>query len=595
MSSQANWLNHYDKILLVDFEFHQPDGNVPEPLCMVITDYKTGDTIRLWRDELLSMSPPPFSTGPDVLFVAFFASAELNCFRALGWPMPQRILDLYAEFQNHTNGHYGVPDKPSLLIALQYFGLSGIEAVEKTNMRYIAIRGGPFTGQEKLDLMVYCESDVIALRQLLTAMLPHLEPQATLRGRYTTAVSSMETTGVPIDVITYRRLVKHREPIRKILIEREGAQYDVYEGDTFKLNRFERWVEQKGLPWPRLDSGRPKTDDDTFKLMSVAYPEVSKLRELRKLLSKLKTPNLFIGKDGRNRTLLSQFGTKTGRNAPSTTEFIFGLPKTLRCLIKPLEGRAIAYVDYAQQEHGIVGVLSDDKAIQAAYLSSDPYLAFGKQAGVIPPEGTKESHKHERNQFKQCVLGVQYGMGSYSLALQLGMPEIVGRQLLQLHRETYPKFWKWSQETSNLGLLGYSLSTVFGWRHHYDPRVKQNPRSLSNFPVQATGAEILRLACSLATERGIMVCCPIHDAVLIEASIEAIDEMVVETQECLAEASRIVLDGFELRSEAQVVKYPDRYEDEDGIETWNEIMQLLDEIETEEAFLKRNEYNIGHF
>jgi len=585
MTLGTNWLDHYREIWLADFEYRQPDGDKPEPHCIVAIEHRTDRTVRLWSDDLFSMPSPPFPIGDDVLFVAFFASADLNCFRVLGWPMPQRILDLYAEFKNHTNGYYGLSEKPNLLIALQYFGLSGIEAVEKKSMRDIAIRGGPFTEQEKQDLLEYCESDVIALRQLLTVMSPHLEPQALLRGRYMVAVSSMEMTGTPIDVVTYRRLVKHREPIRKILVERDGAQYGVFEGDTFKLDRFERWVEQKGLPWPRLESGRLDAKDETFKLMSVAYPEVSKLRELRKLLSKLKTLHLTIGGDGRNRCMLSPFGTKTGRNAPSTTKFIFGLPKALRCLIKPTEGQAIAYIDCAQQEFAIAGVLSEDETMKAAYEAGDAYLMSGKQLGIIPPDGTKESHPRERSQVKLCTLGAQYGMGSVSLARQLKEPEIVGRQLLQLHRETYPKFWKWSNETSNLGLLGCSLSTVYGWRYHYDPKVKPNPRTLINFPIQAAGAEILRFACSLATERGIMVCCPIHDAVVVEGPVESINDVAAATQECFVKAARDVLDGFELRSEAKIVKYPDRFEDEDGIETWNEIMQLLDEIETEEVFL----------
>ena len=44
------------------------------------------------------------ATGADVLFVAYLASAELGCYRALGWPMPERILDLYVEFRERTNG-----------------------------------------------------------------------------------------------------------------------------------------------------------------------------------------------------------------------------------------------------------------------------------------------------------------------------------------------------------------------------------------------------------------------------------------------------------------------------------------------------------
>ena len=587
MTLGETWLGCYREIWMGDFEFRQMAGDKPEPHCMVASEYITGRTVRLWSDELLSMPSPPFSIGDDVLFVAYLASAELNCFRVLGWSMPQRILDLYAEFRNYTNG-YKLHDGNSLLGALLYFGLSGIGAVEKTSMRDLAIRGSPFTEQEKRDLMIYCENDVIALRQLLTAMLPYLEPQALLRGRYMSAVSSMEMTGVPIDTTTYQRLSEHREAIRKKLVECNNSQYNVYDGLTFKLDRFEEWVEREGLAWTRLDSGRLKTDDDTFKLMSASCPDVSRLRELRKMLSKLKTLNLTIGKDGRNRCMLSPFGTITGRNTPSTTGFIFGLSKALRCLIKPTKGQAISYQDYAQQEFAIAAVLSKDEAMIAAYEAGDAYLMSGKQLGIISPDGTKESHKRERNQVKLCTLGAQYGMGSVSLALQLGEPEIVGQQLLQLHRETYPKFWKWSKETSSLGLLGESLSTVFGWRHHYDPRVPQNPCSLINFPVQSTGAEILRLACSLATEQGIMVCCPIHDAVLIEAPVELIDAMSDRMQEYLTEASRIVLDGFELRSDTEIVRYPDRFVDEDGVETWDEIMKLLDEIETEEAFLNRN-------
>ena len=47
----------------------------------------------------------------------------------------------------------------------------------------------------------------------------------------------------------------------------------------------------------------------------------------------------------------------------------------------------------------------------AAYRSGDPYLAFAKQAGAVPPGATKQSHSAQRELFKQCVLAVQYGMG----------------------------------------------------------------------------------------------------------------------------------------------------------------------------------------
>ena len=86
---------------------------------------------------------------------------------------------------------------------------------------------------------------------------------------------------------------------------------------------------------------------------------------------------------------------------------------------------------------------------------------------------------------------------------------------------------------------------------------ESNPRSLANFPMQANGAEMMRLACSMATEAGIRVCAPIHDAVLIEAPVDEIDNAVRRTQAIMAEASRIVLDGFELATDAEIVRWPD--------------------------------------
>jgi hypothetical protein len=74
--------------------------------------------------------------------------------------------------------------------------------------------------------------------------------------------------------------------------------------------------------------------------------------------------------------------------------------------------------------------------------------------------------------------------------------------------------------------------------------------------MQANGAEMLRLACCLGTERGIEVCAPVHDAVLICAPLDRLEADVARTQEAMREASRIVLDGFELGTDARIVRYP---------------------------------------
>jgi DNA polymerase I-like protein with 3'-5' exonuclease and polymerase domains len=208
-----------------------------------------------------------------------------------------------------------------------------------------------------------------------------------------------------------------------------------------------------------------------------------------------------------------------------------------------------------------------------AYRSGDPYLSFAKQAGAVPPGATKQSHKAERDQFKACVLAVQYGMGPDALALRIGQPPIRARELLR-HRETYRVFWRWSNQVVDYAMLTGSIHTVFGWRVQVPPEA--NERSLRNFPMQANGAEMLRLACWLATERGIQVCAPVHDAVLIAAPLDRLDVDIVRTQDAMGEASRIVLAGFELSTDTAVFRSPDRYMDDRGKVMWDKVMTLLD-------------------
>jgi DNA polymerase I len=416
---------------------------------------------------------------------------------------------------------------------------------------------------------------VAALARLLPVMLPHVDlPRALLRGRYMVAAARMERNGVPIDTETLRRLRDHWSDIQDQLIADIDANYGVFDGRTFKTDRFAAWLARNNIPWPRLESGRLDLSDDTFREMARAYPVVAPLRELRAALSEMRLSDLAVGRDGRNRTMLSAFRARTGRNQPSNTRSIFGPSVWLRGLIKPSPGYGIAYIDWQQQEFGIAAALSRDPLMMEAYRSGDPYLAFAKQAGAAPADATKATHKAVRDQFKSTVLAVQYGMGADALAQRIGQPPIRARELLRLHRETYRVFWRWSDAAVDHAMLTGSLHTVFGWRVRVP--VVSNERSLRNFPMQANGAEMLRVACCLATEAGIEVCAPVHDAVLICAPLERLEADVARMQEAMREASRIVLNGFELGTDAQIVRYPDRYMDERGTVMWDRVMNLID-------------------
>ncbi len=223
----------FREIVAADFEFAVSPGERPDPVCLVAREIHSGRRFRLWRDELGRV--PPYATGPDVLFVAYFASAELGCYRVLGWPMPERILDLFVEFRARTNG-LSTAAGNSLLGALTYFGLDSIGSIEKEDMRALVLRGGPWSGAEREAILDYCESDVSALVRLLPVMLPGIDlPRALLRGRYMAAVAAMEHAGVPIDIETLDRFRRHWTDIQTQLIGEIDVDYGVFEGRPSRL------------------------------------------------------------------------------------------------------------------------------------------------------------------------------------------------------------------------------------------------------------------------------------------------------------------------------------------------------------------------
>jgi DNA polymerase I len=364
----------YREVWAADFEFVPQTGEWPDRVCLVAWELRSGRKIRLWRDQL--PPSPPYPIDPSALFIAFYASAELGCHRVLGWPMPARIVDLFCEFRDRTNG-LETPAGAGVIGALTYFGLDTIGATEKQEMRALILRGGPYSNEEREAILDYCESDVAALARLLPAMLPRLDlPHALVRGRYMAAAAAMEHAGTPIDTSRLARLQENWTAIQDRLIADIDADYGVYDRRVFKHDRLGEFLIRAGIPWQRTETGRLELSDDAFRQAAKAYPIVSPLRELRSALSEMRLSDLAVGKDGRNRAILSAFRSRTGRNQPSNSKYIFGPSIWLRGLIKPEPGYGLVYVDWSQQEFGIAAALSGDAAMQFAYQSGDPYLTF---------------------------------------------------------------------------------------------------------------------------------------------------------------------------------------------------------------------------
>jgi hypothetical protein len=594
-------LNDFEEITFLDFEFNQPPGEQPQVLCMAAQDLRTGRLVRMWRDDLERCNRAPFRTDGRALVVAYYASAEMNCFLALGWPRPANLLDLYVEYSLATSG-LTRPHGRTLLGALTAYGISGgVSQQYKDEMRRLAQRGGPYTQQERSALLDYCATDVTPLPALLRAMTPVIESpptmpaadhhkalgQALLRGDYMKSIGEMEFRGIPIDTAMLARLLSNWDKIERALIEREDRAFGVYRDGSFSAAEFERLLVARRMSWPRHPSGALMLDRDTFYDMSQTYPDLVPLYDLRVTLAQMRAWDLSVGSDGRNRCLLAPFGAKTGRNTPSTSNFIFGLSTWLRGLIRPRPGMALAYCDFEQQEFGEAAFFSGDKNMMDAYTSGDPYLAFAKQAGAIPQEVTSKEeikdtiYEAVRDNFKTCALGTQYGMGVEALANRIGGSLSQSRELLRYHHEKYPDLWKWSDACVSFAMLYGHLTATYGWRVHAGPETR--PTALRNFQLQANGAEMLRWACVLCSERGLPICAPIHDALLVEDTLENIAATVEAVKAAMVEASEKVLPGFPLRVEAKVVRWPERYMDKRGARMWKKVWALVDEVEAAES------------
>ena len=580
-------LDRFSEVFAVDFEFISRKGERPDPICMVARELRTGAEVRVCESDLRGRCPITF--GSDAVMLAYYAPAELTCFRALGWPMPRNVVDLFAEWRNFSNGRAREMQASgdSLLAALAYFGLSHMSTEEKSGWRDRILEGRPYSGADRQGILEYCATDADALHALLLRLSdrlgsrPHWLDHALLRGRYMRAVASMEHRGIPIDVQQLEVLEQQWGSIKQALIDDVRRTIQIFEGSTLKMALFERWLVERGIPWPVTETGRLSLSEETFKTMGRAYPEVAPIREVRDDLGKLRLADLAVGADGRNRAMLSPLRARSGRNQPSNSRFIFGPSVWLRSLIKPEPGRALAYIDFSSQEIAIAAALSGDAAMMRAYESGDPYLAFAIDAGLAPAGATKATHKAVRDRCKALVLGTLYGMREKTLARNLNVQTAEARALLQAHRRAYSRFWDWSQAAVDFAMMRGYLDTCFGWRLHVTGETL--PTSLLNHPMQSHGAEMLRLACSFVDEAGVDLIAPVHDAVLVEAAEHELDDAVAETRRLMARSSRVILGGFEVRTDVDVVRFPDRYSDERGVEMWQRVQHILDGLGEVEA------------
>jgi len=493
----------------------------------------------------------PFSVDAGVLVVVYDGVLMAHCFRALGWSLPVNIVDIHIESRVATNGVIK-PDDISIDLMLNICGLKHAAA-----------------GMPQLNTIKHIE----LLFDRLVQQSVCLE-RALYRASYTPVCTEIERVGIPIDVDLYNRLKQNLPSILNSIIADVDEQYHIYDGPHLNPDKFRQYLNKCGLPVHYDKYEQIDVSYDTIKMLSKSYSLLTPIKEVEWLINQLKINELAIGADGRNRSSIRPYRATTGRNQPKTSQNIVCWSGFMRRLIKPGPGRAIAEIDFKNEEFGIGAALSSDGNMIAAYNSDDVYIEFAKQCGVNMASIDGADRVSVRDRYKMALLAIGYGIGNASLARRLGIPLPYAREIIEQHHRIYPTYWDWSEAAVDYGTYYGVLRTRQGWPLHITEDM--TPESIRNFPLQAHGSEIIRLSCALAQDRGVIICMPIHDALLIESRVRDINDAALTAKLAMEDASEQILGGFILEAKVKnICTYPNAFNPDKGYDVWNRITKKL--------------------
>lgn len=398
------------------------------------------------------------------------------------------------------------------------------------------------------------------------------------------------------------RTLRTRKAIRK---KSPYKNFNLYKDEYLEQDFIRKYCAITGVQWPTTAKGSFTLKGDVLKEMDDGNI-ISEFRKHRDSLTAIKAMAVqkdgsvkldqSIGKNYKQHPNFGPYGTKSGRNATKASTFVFLGPKWFRIMVNPREGTYLCDLDAHSEEVAIAAALYNDENKREVYRSADVYMQYAQLAGAYPKdkpiltEDERDSEKwfkeegwgRVRKMYKSGFLGMQYGMGAGSLqrrvALSLppkereALPSTFGETFVEEYHNTFNSEFVCVSELKHQYRKGVCSGVVLcdGWRVGPDD---PNVLAVGNFPVQGTGAVILRKCCELCDEAGIKIYATLHDAISITGKVENMKSDIETASECFRKAAEYVL-GEDLMKvgNPEIVRHGDVWlHDADCKGVWNNM------------------------
>lgn len=269
-------------------------------------------------------------------------------------------------------------------------------------------------------------------------------------------------------------------------------------------------------------------------------------RDRIKLKQMVDSLSATVASDGRIHTTFSQVAAATGRLASSDPN-LQNIPARsadgmrIRGAFVAGEGfESLMSADYSQIEMRLMAHLSGDEALIEAFNSGEDL--HRTMASMVFGTPVAEVSADERSRIKATSYGLAYGLSSYGLAAQLGIPVPEAAALRDRYFERFGKVRDYLEGLVAQARADGYTQTMFG-RRRYLPDLRSSnrqrremaERAALNAPIQGSAADIVKIAMmnvvDALSEAGLKsrLLVQIHDELLLEVApgeATALEEIV---------------------------------------------------------------------